>query len=157
IVGAEREEINVPGVPVSPAAVRVGDFVFLSGMAGVGPDGKVVAKGDIKAQTAQALANVRATLAAAGAGPRDVIKNHTTIADWRHFSGYTELYAEFCGEPYPARASILGPLSDPDRLIEFDMIAVTGRDHLYVDTEIPGKYQTKAVRENVLLDPRLSP
>jgi 2-iminobutanoate/2-iminopropanoate deaminase len=117
----------------------------------------VVKKGDVRAQTAKALENIRTALAAAGATPRDVVKNHSTIVDWRDFSPYNELYAEFYGEPYPARASIQGALQDPDRLIEFDVVAVVGGERLYVDTAIPGKYQTKADRPGVILDDRLSP
>jgi enamine deaminase RidA (YjgF/YER057c/UK114 family) len=160
LCGATTQQIVLPGSVVGPyasAGVRAGDFVFLSGMAGVGRDGQVVKRGDIRAQTEQALENVRRALEQVGATPRDVVKTHTTIADWRDFDGYNELYAAFFGEPYPARASILGTLQDPDRLIEFDMLAIVGGERTYVDTGTPGRYQTKANRPNVILDDRLSP
>lgn len=158
--GATTQRIVLPGSVVGPhasAGVRAGDFVFLSGMAGVGPDGQVAKKGDIRAQTEQALENARRALEQVGATPRDVVKTHTTIADWRDFDGYNELYAAFFGQPYPARASIQGMLQDPDRLIEFEMLAIVGGERTYVDTATPGCYQTEADRPDVLLDDRLSP
>ena len=154
------ETIYIPGLNLfanMPSAIKIGDYIFLSGFAGVNQDGSVVKKGDIKIQTQQALEWVRIALEQAGASPRDVIKNHTTIVDWRDFDKYNEIYADFYGEPYPARASIQGTLSDPDRLIEFDVIAVINQDRKYVDTAIAGQYQTKENRANVILDNRLTP
>ncbi len=165
VSGCELEPIIVPGVGAPdgvPAAVRAGNLLFLSGMAGVGPDGRVVTTGDIRAQTRQALENARAVLAAAGATPRDVIKNHTTIVDWRDFDAYNEIYAEFFGQPYPARASIQGTLADPDRLIEFEMTAVLdGGDRTYVDTGKLGAYQDRdhyvVPSTRIILDDRMTP
>lgn len=159
VLNQPKQRITLPqGITGPPAAVgvRADNMVFLSGIAGIGTDGQVV-PGGIRAQTAQALENVRKALAQAGATPRDVIKTHTTIADWRDFDGYNEVYAEFFGQPYPARASILGTLQDPARLIEFSMMAIVGGDRTYVDTATAGRYQTKDDRPGVLLDARLSP
>lgn len=152
--------INIPDLSSfgnMPAITQIDDYVFLSGFAGIDKDGKVIKKGDIQAQTQQALEWVRIGLEQVGATPRDVIKNHTTIVDWRDFDKYNEIYAEFYGQPYPARASIQGTLSDPDRLIEFDVMAIVNQERKYVDTAITGQYQTKADRPNVTLDDRLTP
>tara|TARA_Y100001970_G_scaffold269702_1_gene362567 strand:- start:29216 stop:30457 length:1242 start_codon:yes stop_codon:yes gene_type:complete len=154
------KRVNIPDLSDfgnMPAIAQIDDYVFLSGFAGINKDGKVVKKGDIQAQTRQALEWVRIGLEQVGATPRDVIKNHTTIVDWRDFDKYNEIYAEFYGQPYPARASIQGTLSDPDRLIEFDVIAIVNQERKYVDTAITGQYQTKADRPNVTLDNRLTP
>jgi len=165
VSGVELEPITVAGVGMPegvPAAVRAGNLIFLSGLAGVGEDGRVVATGDVRAQTRQALENARAVLAAAGATPRDVIRNHTTIVDWRDFDAYNEIYAAFFGQPYPARASIQGTLGDPDRLIEFEMTAVLdGGERTYVDTGRLGAYQDRdhyvVPRERIILDDRMTP
>lgn len=165
VSGVELEPIAVPGVGTPegvPAAVRAGNLLFLSGMAGVGPDGRVVAEGDIRAQTRQALENARTVLEAAGATPRDVIRNHTTIVDWRDFDAYNALYADFFGQPYPARASIQGTLADPARLIEFEMTAVLdGGERTYVDTGRLGAYQDRdhyqVPGERIILDDRMTP
>jgi 2-iminobutanoate/2-iminopropanoate deaminase len=159
VAGATPQRITVPaGIAAPPASVgvRAGNLIVLSGIAGTDESGAVV-PGGIREQTTRALENVRAALAQAGATPRDVIKTHTTIADWRDFDGYNETYAAFFGEPYPARASILGSLSDPRRLIEFSIMAVVDEDRTYVDTAKLGRYQTRAERPGVLLDDRLSP
>ncbi len=54
-----------PAVPLS-AAVRAGDFIYLSGQVPFGADGLVV-HGDIAAQTRQVLDNLAGALAQAGA------------------------------------------------------------------------------------------
>ncbi|MFB0900728.1 MAG: RidA family protein [Dehalococcoidia bacterium] len=152
--------IKIPGFTHfanAPAAIQMGDYIFLSGFAGVDKNGKVVKKGDIQAQTKQALEWVKIALEQAGATPKDVVKNHTTIVDWRDFDQYNAIYAEFYGEPYPTRASIQGTLSDPDKLIEFDVIAIINQKKQYVDTAIRGQYQTNINRKNVHLDNRLTP
>ncbi len=41
-------------------AVRAGDFVFVSGQVGAGPDGEIVA-GGIVAQTTRCIENIKAT------------------------------------------------------------------------------------------------
>jgi enamine deaminase RidA (YjgF/YER057c/UK114 family) len=66
-------------------AVRVGQFVFVSGTTGLDASGNVVGQSDPHAQTAQALANVAAALAALGASPTDVVRTRmyvTNIHDW---------------------------------------------------------------------------
>ena len=101
------KRINIPNLSSfgnMPAITQIDDYVFLSGFAGIDINGKVIKKGDIRAQTQQALEWVRIGLEQVGATPRDVIKNHTTIVDWRDFDKYNEIYAEFYGQPYPTRA-----------------------------------------------------
>ena len=73
-----REEIRVPGraEPLGrfyTDAVRAGDFVFISGQAGVDENRKIVARNDAGAQCRQTLENMGAVLAAAGGGFKDVV------------------------------------------------------------------------------------
>ena len=53
------------------AAIRSGDLLFVSGQVGSRPDGS--AESDYPAQVRQAFANLRATLAAAGATFDDIV------------------------------------------------------------------------------------
>ena len=53
-------------------AVRKGDTLYLSGQIGMDPATGELVSDDVKAQTAQALANMKAILAEAGATPADV-------------------------------------------------------------------------------------
>src|SRR3954464_6886341 len=57
------------GVSV-PATAR---YIHVGGQNGIDAAGRIVGKGDIAAQTSQALANLSAVLAAGGAKPDDLI------------------------------------------------------------------------------------
>src|SRR4051812_21578417 len=57
------------GVSV-PAAAR---YIHVGGQNGVDAEGRIVGKGDLALQTAQALANLSAVLRAGGARPEDLI------------------------------------------------------------------------------------
>lgn len=91
--------------PYSPA-VRVGDLVFLSGVVGTKWGTRELAPGGIAAETRQALENVRTVLAAAGLGPRDVVKCTVFLADIRDFEAMNAVYGEFFPTDPPARSAI---------------------------------------------------
>jgi 2-iminobutanoate/2-iminopropanoate deaminase len=89
--------------PFSPVR-RIGDLVALSGQTGV-RDGALVGGGFL-AELQQTLENLGRLLDGAGLSRRDVIKVNvylTDIADWARLN---EPYAEFFGEPYPARTAL---------------------------------------------------
>ena len=62
--------ITLANDPLAPYLIapgwRVGDLLFLSGQASIGPDGSIVGIGDFDAQLAQTFANIATALAAGG-------------------------------------------------------------------------------------------
>ncbi|MBI5310850.1 MAG: hypothetical protein HZB14_07495 [Actinobacteria bacterium] len=62
-------------------AVVVGDYVHVSGTTATGDDGAVVGSGDPAAQTAQALKNIEAALAKAGATLAQVVRTRMFVTD----------------------------------------------------------------------------
>jgi enamine deaminase RidA (YjgF/YER057c/UK114 family) len=59
-----------------------GRLVFIAGQIGVGPDGKLTgAPGDFRAQAEQVFENLKAALAAVGAGFEHVVKLNSYLVD----------------------------------------------------------------------------
>ena len=103
------------------SSVAAGGRQYLAGMTGRGPDG--YAPGDVKAQTRQAIARLKATLEAAGLGLEDVVESTVFLTDIRHFGAMNEIYRELVPGPRPARTTVGTALMSPDALVEIMMIA----------------------------------
>jgi 2-iminobutanoate/2-iminopropanoate deaminase len=76
----------------------------------------------IEAQTRQALENVSAILAAAGASLADVVKVTVHLADLQDFDRFNQVYASYFDEPRPARTTVGSQLLGI--LVEIDAVAV---------------------------------
>ncbi len=119
--------VVTPTNPHSQATVAGGHFYAATVALDV--DGKVVGVGDIRAQTRQALTNLKHLLEAAGGGMDDVARVMIYITDMRLFAGMNEVYREFFfGESLPSRATVTGVMGMPELLVEFDVIAWLGTD-----------------------------
>lgn len=84
--------------------VRAGEWLVVSGQVGLA-DGRLVS-GGLRAELRQAILNLGAQLATAGATLNDVVK---TTVFLRHMSDYTdmnEVYVEGFGDHRPARSAI---------------------------------------------------
>jgi 2-iminobutanoate/2-iminopropanoate deaminase len=109
-----------PDSPLVPSVVA-GKRQFLSGMTGRGPDGYT--PGDVKAQTRQAIARLKATLEAAGLTLEDVVESTVFLTDIRHFGDMNEVYRELIPEPRPSRTTVGTALMSPDALVEIMFVA----------------------------------
>lgn len=87
-------------------AVRVGDFVFVSGQLPIDPaTGKFAGPG-VREEAAQSLRNGAAILDAAGSGISHVVKTTVLLTDIADFGVVNEVYAQvFSGGTLPARAA----------------------------------------------------
>lgn len=106
-------------------AVRVGQFLFASGQLGLDPATGELPEG-IEAQTRQALANMQAVLAAAGATPKDVVKTTIFLVDMADFAVVNRIYAEIFGEEPPARSTVQVAALPKNGLVEIEMIVWVG-------------------------------
>lgn len=104
-------------------AIVAGGFVFCSGMAGIEPATGTIPEG-IKAQTEQALLNLAAVLAAAGASMDDVVKTTIFYADVEDFSTLNEVYARHMPDPPPARSAPAHVRLPRGLLVSIEAIAV---------------------------------
>lgn len=85
-------------------AIRKGPGLFVSGQLGIDPATGELAAADARGQAAQALANLRAILEAAGATVSDVVKTTVFLADLADFQAVNEVYAQTFKEEPPARS-----------------------------------------------------
>jgi reactive intermediate/imine deaminase len=112
---------NGATVPLVPAT-RVGDLIFCSGALGVDANFKL-AEGGVGPQTRQAIANLEAVLAQAGATLADVAKTTVWLTDMAHFAEFNAAYAEAFGGDIPARSTVTSALAIPGALVEIEAIA----------------------------------
>ncbi len=124
-----KQIVNTSGAPAAigpySQAVRVGQFLFASGQLGLDPVTGELCDG-IEAQARQALANMQAVLAAAGATTKDVVKTTIFLADMADFTVVNRIYAEVFGEEPPARSTVQVAALPKNGLIEIEMIAWVG-------------------------------
>jgi len=111
-------------------AIKAGNIIFFSGAMPCDENFKLVGKGDFIAQTKQALENVKRTLAAAGAGMRDIVKLNwyvTHIGSGEDWEKAAPVRDDYFGDWIPAATLVEVPrLFLSDQLLEIDVIAVIG-------------------------------
>jgi 2-iminobutanoate/2-iminopropanoate deaminase len=109
-----RQVVTGPGVPsgIGPysAAVRAGDFLFVSGQPGVDPETAQSAGPTFGDQARQAFRNLDAVLRAGGSRAALVVNTTVLVADASDFAELNELYAEFFESEPPARMTMQVPL-----------------------------------------------
>lgn len=122
----EKELISTDEAPraIGPysQAVRSASLLFCSGQIGLDPLTGELAGGLID-QVRRALQNLVAVLAAAGAGPKDVVKTTVYLAEMDDFAAMNELYGEVFSEEPPARATVAVKTLPKGALFEIDAIA----------------------------------
>ena len=105
-----KEPIHTPRAPAAigpySQAVRAGSTIYLSGQIPLDPKTMELVKGDIRAQTRQVFDNLAAVAEAAGGSFANAVRLTIYLTDLANFPVVNEIMAEYCKEPYPARATI---------------------------------------------------
>ncbi len=125
-----REIIKTPNAPaaIGPYSqgikISSGKVIFTAGQIPLDPATGRLIEGDIAAQTRRALDNVKAILAAAGAGLENVVKTTVFMADLGEFAAMNEVYAEYFPANSPARSTIEVKALPRSAKVEIEAIAV---------------------------------
>jgi 2-iminobutanoate/2-iminopropanoate deaminase len=102
-----------------------GKVLFIAGQTASDSNGNVVGKGDIKAQTRQVFANIKAVLEASDASFDNMVMTTTYITDRKYREGYNEVRRDiYKKDPPTSTLVIVSGLANEDYLIEIAGIAV---------------------------------
>lgn len=99
-------------------------LLAISGQLGVGPDD--VAPAGAEAQADLCFANIAAILAAAGMGPRDVLRLNAYVTGREHLAGYMAARDRFIADPAPASTlMIVAGFARPEFVVEIEALAAS--------------------------------
>ena len=124
----DPENLSKPLGPYSHGVkvkINGATLLFISGIVAFDPQGRVVGKGDIRAQTRQVLENLKDVLEAEGAAFKDIVKITNYYTDFEDYPKIAEIRSEYFGDWPPASTGVeVKRLIDKDLLIEIEAIAV---------------------------------
>ena len=104
-------------------AIKAGDFLYCSGQVPLVPGTGELVAGGIEEQTNQSLENLQHVLGAAGVDFNSVVKTTIYLTDLGDFTVVNEIYASYCGEVAPARATVQVAALPKGALVEIDAVA----------------------------------
>jgi len=106
----------------------VNGLLFSAGQLGLDPYSGIMVEGGVKAQTLQAMLNLKAILEEAGSSMELVIKTTIFLLDMNDFATVNGAYAGFFPENPPARSTVQVARLPKNGLVEIEAVAlVPGR------------------------------
>lgn len=120
--------VHTPTVYTHAVTVSDARLVFISGQIALDEENKLVGAGDLRAQAAQAFANLNAVLGSLGADFNHVLKLTMYIANYRadeHLSIVREVLARYVADDQRPANTLVGvqALAQPALLIEVEAVA----------------------------------
>ena len=114
--------------------VTGGGLLFLAGQTASDAEGRIVAPGDLVAQYAQVLLNLKTVVEAAGGSMQDITKITIFVRDRDDYHAHLKLlgkvHRSFFGSYYPATALLeISRFFQDEALIEIEGLAVLNLDH----------------------------
>ena len=123
-----KEVVNTGNAPkaIGPyeQAIKVGEFVYISGQIPLDPKTGNLVEGDIKVQTRRVMENLKGILEAAGSSVERVVKATVFLKSIGDFAAMNEIYAEYLGAAKPARSTVAVADLPRGALVEIDLIAL---------------------------------
>jgi 2-iminobutanoate/2-iminopropanoate deaminase len=126
-VKGPKEVITTPGPDGSPgkpsatlsSGIKVGNRMYVSGILGNNADNK----GNVEAQTKEAMTRIERTLKAGGFSFADLADAVVYITDVSFFQGMNNAYRPAIGKDFPARATVKTGLVGSEGLVEIMFVA----------------------------------
>lgn len=101
----------------------VGNLLFTAGQIPLIPESMEMVTGPIEDQTARALQNLDAVLAAAGTSWERVVKTTVFLTDLGDFAAFNAVYGQHLGEAKPARSTVQVAALPKGAKVEIELIA----------------------------------
>ncbi len=105
-----RELVNFPegiqGDESYSEALRVGDFIYISGQVCYNYESEELERESITAQTKQIMLNIKMLAEFAGCSMDDVINCKVYLSDMKYFNEFDAEYRKHFKKPYPTRATV---------------------------------------------------
>lgn len=105
-------------------AVKLGDFVYLSGVLPLDPSTNKLVEGGIMEQTYQVFTNIEAILSTMNLELRHILKTTVYLADLNDFEGMNQIYATIMSAPYPARTTLQVAALPKHAKIEIECVVI---------------------------------
>jgi len=105
-------------------AIKVGDYIFISGQLPLDPSSGKIISHNLEDQTKQVLENIKAILRASSCTMDDLIKITIFLKDMDYFADVNKIYNKYFSSQYPSRSCVEVNRLPKDALIEMEAIAV---------------------------------
>lgn len=98
------------------------DTVYISGQIPIDPKTGQIVDGNFALQANQVFKNLSAIAQASGGSLDDAVKLTVYVTDLAHFAELNDVMANYCREPYPARAAVEVSALPKGALVEIEAI-----------------------------------
>ena len=102
--------------------------IYIAGQTAIDKNGNVVGLGDFRAQAIQVFENLRAALATAGAGFKEVVKVNYYLLDMANAPVMRQVRDSYFKSDFPASTLVeVGKLARSEFMLEIEAIAVSSK------------------------------
>lgn len=105
-------------------AIKVGNFIFISGQIPIDPNTGEIVEGDIKEQTKRVLENIKGILESISCSLNNIVKTTVFLKNLDDFSSMNEIYGIYFPENPPARSTVEVSRLPKGVNVEIEAIAV---------------------------------
>jgi enamine deaminase RidA (YjgF/YER057c/UK114 family) len=110
-------------------AIKVQNFVYVSGTTATDQRGNLIGVGDARAQTIQTLNNIKTALESVGAKVENVVRTRIYVTDITRWEEIGRAHGEFFKQIRPATTMIeIKSLINPEMLVEVEAEAIIDQE-----------------------------